>query len=67
MSFFSKLAEAGQKKLGELEDHRDQASRMSNQELLRAARFKSGMAKTAYLHEVKSRGLEDELRKMMNS
>lgn len=74
MSFFNKLAEAGQKKLGELEDYRNQvedhryrASRMSDQELLRAARFRSGLAKAAYLQEVKNRGLEAEFRKMMNS
>ena len=67
MSFFSKLAESGQKKLGELEDHRYRASCMSDQELLRAARFNSGLAKAAYLQEVKNRGLEAEFRKMMNS
>ncbi len=61
MSLLGKLFEAGKGKLDNLQQHTQIARSLSDDELVRTAKRKSGMEKAPYLQEVKRRGLEHEL------
>lgn len=68
MSLFGTLLELGQKKKSEIEGYKERASRMSDRDLMIAARSRStGFEKSVYLQEVKKRGLEAEFARMLKS